>query len=65
MDSSVNLNKPAFKVFPQAASNIRKTCCSACGKPVQAREFKDSLSLREYHISGLCQRCQDEVFGDT
>ena len=31
-----------------------------CGKP--ATEFKDSLSWKEYRISGLCQSCQDKVF---
>jgi hypothetical protein len=25
--------------------------------------FRDELSRREYTISGLCQRCQDVVFG--
>lgn len=32
-----------------------------CGGP--ATEFKDDLSRREYRISGLCQKCQDKVFG--
>lgn len=32
-----------------------------CGKP--AVEFRDAVSHREYRISGLCQKCQDKVFG--
>lgn len=32
-----------------------------CGKPIE--EFRDTISQREYSISGLCQRCQDTVFG--
>jgi len=32
-----------------------------CGKMVG--KFKDRLSEKEYSISGLCQRCQDKVFG--
>jgi hypothetical protein len=32
-----------------------------CGGP--ANKFRDALSQREYTISGLCQNCQDEVFG--
>ncbi len=35
--------------------------CSSCKKP--ATEFKDALSRKEYTISGLCQVCQDKVFG--
>ena len=30
---------------------------------VPAFEFIDSLSHTEYNISGMCQTCQDEVFG--
>ena len=26
--------------------------------------FKDELSKREFGISGLCQSCQDKVFGE-
>ena len=28
-----------------------------------ADSFRDALSAREYTISGMCQQCQDEVFG--
>jgi hypothetical protein len=34
--------------------------CVACKK--QAVNFRDSISIREYQISGLCQECQDKVF---
>lgn len=34
-----------------------------CGRFLGAHEFRDQVSAREYRISGLCQRCQDEVFG--
>jgi len=26
-------------------------------------DFKDQLSIKEYSISGLCQKCQDDTFG--
>ena len=32
-----------------------------CGKP--AGNFRDGKSLEEYTISGLCQKCQDDLFG--
>jgi hypothetical protein len=32
-----------------------------CGKPATA--FRDELSRKEYSISGLCQSCQDRIFG--
>jgi hypothetical protein len=31
-----------------------------CGK--FADNFRDELSRKEFNISGLCQRCQDQVF---
>jgi hypothetical protein len=34
-----------------------------CAGP--ATEFRDDLSRREYRISGLCQKCQDRVFGKS
>ena len=45
----------------------RKICitydtCTFCAK--EATEFKDELSKKEFSISGLCQICQDEVFGE-
>lgn len=32
-----------------------------CGQP--ATSFRDECSKREYQITGLCQKCQDEIFG--
>lgn len=32
-----------------------------CAGP--ATEFRDEVSKREFRISGLCQKCQDEIFG--
>jgi hypothetical protein len=34
--------------------------CISCGGP--AIEFRDELSKKEFKISGLCMKCQDEVF---
>ena len=35
--------------------------CVTCHKPIG--EFRDNLSAKEYKISGMCQDCQDEIFG--
>ena len=43
-------------------SIVEKTCVS-CGEEVTEQGFRDDISLREFHISGLCQVCQDKVFG--
>ena len=41
--------------------SIKSDICAWCKQP--ATEFKDELSVKEYKISGLCQKCQDETFG--
>lgn len=41
--------------------SIKSDVCAICKNPVG--EFRDGLSLKEYHISGMCQNCQDSVFG--
>lgn len=47
-------------------SAIRSDVCIrepvGCGG--EATEFRDALSRREYKINGLCQECQDSVFGE-
>jgi len=37
-----------------------KNLCVMCGGPADA--FKDALSKKEYGISGMCQKCQDEIW---
>jgi len=36
--------------------------CPFCGEVVDLEGFRDRRSLREYQISGLCQKCQDGFF---
>lgn len=36
-------------------------CCASCGN--KNLLFRDELSMKEYYISLLCQKCQDLVFG--
>ena len=39
-----------------------ETACNTCCKEGDL-EFRDALSYKEHQISGICQDCQDEVFG--
>jgi len=50
--------------FDRRDSIQQNVCLPApigCGKP--ATEFKDTISEKEFTISGFCQTCQDKVFG--
>ena len=42
---------------------ITTKSCATCGRDVTLNMFDDQLSLKEFHISGMCQTCQDKVFG--
>jgi len=56
------LDLATTKLFGRArTTSIRSGYCVTCGK--QVGTFKDSLSAKEYTISGMCQECQDSVFG--
>lgn len=35
--------------------------CILCGKPIES--LRDQLSIQEFVISGICQKCQDDTFG--
>lgn len=39
-----------------------KSICVICGEKVTG--FRNSISEKEFRISGLCQKCQDETFGE-
>lgn len=49
--------------FNKEVENVEGKRCPFCGREIKMEDFRDPLSLKEYHISGLCQACQDEMFG--
>lgn len=53
--------KPVDILFPKQAALKAERRCPTCGKPIG--EFRDDLSRKEFEISGMCQECQDSVFG--
>lgn len=40
-----------------------KTNCVCHDRPQTRETFRDEVSFKEFGISGLCQRGQDDVFG--
>lgn len=48
-------------VFPGTKEAIEAKKCPICRQPIS--EFRDALSIKEYTISGMCQKCQDDTFG--
>ncbi|NOQ37383.1 hypothetical protein GQ472_00715 [archaeon] len=48
-------------IFPETIKKIEDKICPICDAKIG--RFRDELSKREYAISGLCQRCQDDICG--
>lgn len=50
--------------FSEEVNRIKKGQCPFCKKEIYTDEFRDEVSWKEYQISGLCQVCQDKMFGE-
>lgn len=50
--------------FKKEVDLYEQNKCPFCTTDISMDDFKDDLSRKEYSISGLCQKCQDEMFGE-
>jgi len=48
-------------IFPGTKESIAKGECPLCKTKIG--KFRNEISEKEYKISGMCQKCQDDVFG--
>lgn len=51
------------EAFPGTMQAILEYKCPLCKQPIG--KFRDALSQKEYQISGMCQVCQDSIWGPT
>lgn len=49
--------------FGEEVKAVEQGICPLCKCKVNKDEFRDELSRKEFEIAGLCQLCQDEIFG--
>lgn len=56
-----NFAKKSFGISQTEAKE--KKVCPFCRNPINIKDFRDELSIKEYSMSGLCQKCQDDTFG--
>lgn len=49
-------------IFPGAMERINQGLCPMCGEPVKREDLKNEISKKEYDISKMCQKCQDEIW---
>ena len=59
------MNKEIMKAagFQDQVEAVECGKCPFCGKGILLEQFRNAISKREFEISGLCQKCQDEFFG--
>lgn len=57
------MNKDIMKAagFHEEIELCESRRCPCCKQFVT--KFRDPLSKKEFEISGLCQKCQDKIFG--
>lgn len=50
-------------IFPEEIKRVEESKCPFCSITINyLKDFKNSISRKEYLISGLCQKCQDIYF---
>jgi hypothetical protein len=59
------MNKDMMKAagFGKQVERFEQGKCVFCKKPIFLNDFRNEISKREYGISGMCQECQDKIFG--
>ena len=64
IESFVKTTRVAEGTYP---SSIPIKCFAPChvlfGTDSVFSDFKDECSIKEYNLSGMCQKCQDHIFG--
>ena len=59
------LDKFTKKVFGMSQTEAKEQyICVCCHNEIKDEDFRDDISRKEYDISGLCQKCQDDTFGE-
>lgn len=53
------------KQFGKSRTKCEKQdICVFCHSKIDMEDFRDDLSRKEYYISGLCNKCQEDMFNE-
>ena len=61
-DKSGAIKRIMDEIFPNSSMKVNLGICPFCSTVVTDSDFDGELSRKEFEISGLCQKCQDETF---
>lgn len=59
----MNIQLMKLAGFAKEMELVRELKCPFCKLIIDVSTFRDEKSRKEYTISGLCQECQDAIFG--
>jgi superfamily II helicase len=61
------MNKKIMKEagFEKEVELVQNKLCPICFEKVDIDDFKDTLSRKEYKISGICSDCQNKIFKEN
>ena len=48
--------------FTEEMKLVEQCKCPICETKIDPKDFKDDLSVKEFTVSGMCQKCQDRIF---
>lgn len=51
-------------IKPGTTDLIKNRQCPLCKDRINVNDFTSDLSLKEFTISGMCQKCQDKIFNE-
>jgi len=49
--------------FTRKIYRVERKNCSCCSEKIDKTKFKTTEHLVEFKLSGLCETCQDKIFG--
>jgi hypothetical protein len=50
--------------FNKEMTSIENGKRQTCSEKIDLNDFRNTLSLKEFKINKMCQKCQDDIFGD-
>jgi hypothetical protein len=62
-EATMNVSIMRAAGFGAEVDAVLKGRCPFCNVSVKREDLRDDLSRLEHNISGLCQMCQDDMFG--
>ena len=59
------MNKEIFEALGMNSyiDEYQNKICPMCHKKVDENEFVSEIERKEFKISGMCKKCQDDFFG--